>query len=207
MASRRSPTFRSVSIAASLTPLARILGSFARMLPMPRGEMRLVRRVSKSSEGLKVVEGLKGSKRRKRKRRTVYLMPEAVAALKAHRRRYLEERMLRAERWEVTWRESPKARDLVFPSQTGGPMNRDNLLARYFKPLAREAGLPQEATLYTLRHTFATLWLESGENPKVLQEILGHSRIDVTLNVYSHVLPHIQHDAMDRFGRRFFGRS
>jgi integrase len=68
-------------------------------------------------------------------------------------------------------------------------------------------GLPEEATLYTLRHTFATLWLESGENPKVLQEILGHSRIDVTLNVYSHVLPHIQHDAMGRFGRRFFGRS
>jgi hypothetical protein len=57
------------------------------------------------------------------------------------------------------------------------------------------------------RHTFTTLWLESGGNPKVLQEILGHSRIDVTLNVYSHVLPHIQHDAMDRFGRRFFGRS
>ena len=175
--------------------------------PEAPGEMRLVRRVSKSSEGLKVVEGHKGSKRRNRKRRTVYLMPEAVAALKAHRRRYLEERMLRAERWEETWRENPIARDLVFPSRTGGPMNRDNLLKRYFKPLARAAGLPEEATLYTLRHTFATLWLESGENPKVLQEILGHSRIDVTLNVYSHVLPHIQHDAMDRFGRRFFGRT
>ena len=94
-----------------------------------------------SSEGLKVVEGLKGSKRRKRKRRTVYLMPEAVAALRAHRRRYLEERMLRAERWEETWRENPKARDLVFPSRTGGPMNRDNLSRRYFKPLARSAGL------------------------------------------------------------------
>ena len=175
--------------------------------PDTPGEMRLTRRVSMSSEGLKVVEGLKGSKRRKRKRRTVYLMPEAVAAFRAHRRRYLEERMIRAERWEETWREDPKARDLVFPSRTGGPMNRDNLRKRYFKPLARAAGLPEEANLYTLRHTFATLWLESGENPKVLQEILGHSRIDVTLNVYSHVLPHIQHDAMHRFGRRFFGSS
>ena len=153
--------------------------------PDAPGEMRLVRRVSMSSEGLKVVEGLKGSKRRKRKRRTVYLMSEAVAALRAHRHRYLEERMLRAERWEETWRENPKARDLVFPSRTGGPMNRDNLRKRYFKPLASDAGLPEEVTLYTLRHTFATLWLESGENPKVLQEILGHSRIDVTLNVYN----------------------
>jgi integrase len=44
------------------------------------------------------------------------------------------------------------------------------------------------------------------QHPKVLQEILGHSRIDVTLNVYSHVLPRIQHDALNRFGRRFFGR-
>jgi integrase len=172
-------------------------------VPDAPGEMRLVRRISMLSEGLKVVEGLKGSKRRKRKRRTVYPMPEAVAALRAHRRRYLEERMLRDERWEETWRENPKARDLVFPSRTGGPMNRDNLSRRYFKPLARAARLPEQTTLYTLRHTFATLWLESEDNPKVLQEILGHSRIDVTLNVYSHVLPHIQHDAMDRF----FGRS
>jgi integrase len=158
-----------------------------------------------SSDGLKIVDGLKGSRGRERKRRTVYLLPDAVAALKAHRRRYLEERMRRAERWEETWHENPNARDLVFPSTTGGPMNRNNLLKRHFKPLARTAGLPKEATLYTLRHTFATLWLESGENPKILQEILGHSRIDVTLNVYSHVLPHIQRDAMDRFGQRFFG--
>lgn len=115
--------------------------------------------------------------------------------------------MIRAERWEETWAREPEARDLVFPPRTGGPMNRDNLRKRHFKPLARAAGLPEEATLYTLRHTFATLWLESGENPKALQEILGHSRIDVTLNVYSHVLPHIQQDAMNRFGQRFFGQS
>jgi integrase len=175
--------------------------------PGSPGEMQLLRRVSMSSEGLKIVEGLKGGRGKEMKRRTVYLLPEAAAALKAHRRRYLEERVRRAERWEKTWQKNPKARDLVFPSRTGGPMNRDNLLKRHFKPLARMAKLPKEATLYTLRHTFATLWLESGENPKVLQEILGHSRIDVTLNVYSHVLPHIQRDAMERFGQRFFGPS
>ena len=53
-----------------------------------------------------------------------------------------------------------------------------------------------------LRHTFATLWLESKEPVKVLQEILGHSRIDVTMNVYAHVLPHIQEEAMGRFAER-----
>ena len=57
--------------------------------------------------------------------------------------------------------------------------------------------------LYDLRHTFATLWLESGEHPKILQEILGHSRISVTLDTYSHVIPHMQREAMSRFGHMF----
>jgi hypothetical protein len=39
----------------------------------------------------------------------------------------------------------------------------------------------------------------------VLQEILGHSRSDVTMNVYAHVLPHIQEQAMGRFKRHFQG--
>ena len=63
--------------------------------------------------------------------------------------------------------------------------------------------MPLDLGLYTLRHTFATLWLESGEHPKILQEILGHSRIHTTLDVYSHALPHMQREAMERFGARF----
>ena len=74
---------------------------------------------------------------------------------------------------------------------------------RLSKPLAQKAGLPKEARLYTLRHTFATLWMESNEPVKVLQEILGHSRIDQTMNTYAHVMPHIQADAFGRFSRRF----
>jgi len=112
-----------------------------------------------------------------------------------------------ADGWEATWRERPEARDLIFPSRVGGPMGRDNLAKRYFKPLARKARLPEGARLYTLHHTFATLWLESKEPIKVLQEILGHSRIDVTMNFYAHVLPHIQEDSMGRFERRFFGED
>jgi integrase len=127
------------------------------------GQMIVRRRVSTSSAGLEIIEGTKGSKGKKVKRRVVYLMPEAVSALKAHRKRYLEERIALADRWEATWRERLETRDLVFPSKTGGPMSRENLAARYFRPLARKADLPEEATLYTLRHTFATLWLESRE--------------------------------------------
>jgi integrase len=169
------------------------------------GAMEIRRRVSSSSAGLEILDGTKGSRGKKKSRRAVYLMPEAVAALKVHRLRYLEERVKRADRWEATWQKRPEARDLVFPSTVGGPMSRNNLARRYFKPLAERARLPEDATLYTLRHTLATLWLESKEPVKVLQEILGHSRIDVTMNVYAHVLPHIQEDAMGRFAQRLRG--
>jgi integrase len=139
--------------------------------------------------------------------RPVHLLPEAVAALKAHRLRYLEERLRYAELWNAAWQAEPRQKDLVFPSLSGGPMDRDNLAARHFKPLLKRANLP-DIRLYDLRHTFATLWLESGEHPKILQEILGHSRISVTLDTYSHVtyshvIPHMQRDAMGRFGKMF----
>jgi integrase len=52
------------------------------------------------------------------------------------------------------------------------------------------AELP-DIRLYDLRNTFATLWLESGEHPKILQEILGHSRISITWATYSNVAPHM----------------
>jgi len=93
---------------------------------------------------------------------------------------------------------------LVFPSSTGTPMSHNNLNRRHFKPLLKIAGLP-DIRPYDLRHTFATLWLESGEHPKILQEILGHSRIALTLDTYSHVVPHMQREAMQRFGDRFSG--
>lgn len=136
------------------------------------------------------------------KGRPVHLLPEAVSALRAHRLRYLEERMRYAESWNIAWQVEPEYKDFVFPSVGGGPMDRGNLGARYFKPLLKRADLP-DIRLYDLRHTFATLWLESGEHPKILQEILGHSRISVTLDTYSHVIPHMQRDAMERFGKMF----
>ena len=64
------------------------------------------------------------------------------------------------------------------------------------------AELP-DIRLYDLRHTFATLRLEYGEHSKILQEILSHSRISITLATYSHVIPHMQRKAMGRFGRMF----
>lgn len=51
---------------------------------------------------------------------------------------------------------------------------------------------------HDLRHSAATLLLSVGVHPKVVQEILGHSQISITMDVYSHVLPGMQQDAMSR---------
>lgn len=78
---------------------------------------------------------------------------------------------------------------LVFPAQAGTPMNSNNLTARSFKPLLERADLPRSVRLHDLRHTCATVLLSKGVHPKLVQELLGHANIAITLDTYSHVLP------------------
>jgi len=76
---------------------------------------------------------------------------------------------------------------------------------RQFKKVLQEAGLP-EKRLHDLRHTAATLLLGMGVEMKVIQDILGHSNIATTANIYAHVLPAMRQDAMKKMdellGRR-----
>lgn len=85
--------------------------------------------------------------------------------------------------------------DLVFTADRGGPINEAKFVGRYFKPLLRSAGLP-DIRLYDLRHTAATLGLAAGVSPKIVSEQLGHASVAFTLEVYSHVLPHMQDTAV-----------
>ncbi len=84
--------------------------------------------------------------------------------------------------------------DLVFTSDRGGPIQESKFVGRHFKPLLRSAGLP-DIRLYDLRHTAATLGLAAGVSPKIVSEQLGHASVAFTLEVYSHVLPHMQDTA------------
>ncbi len=84
--------------------------------------------------------------------------------------------------------------DLIFTTARGGPINEDYLVKKHFKPILRQAGLP-EIRLYDLRHTAATLALTVGISPKVVSEQLGHASAAFTLDTYSHVLPHMQEEA------------
>jgi integrase len=82
---------------------------------------------------------------------------------------------------------------LVFTSQRLTPMNPNNLL-RQFKALCKKAGV-HVIPFHALRHTHATLMLQEGVHPKIVSERLGHSRVGVTMDVYSHVLPDMQTQA------------
>jgi integrase len=125
------------------------------------------------------------------KNRSVRLTPQAVQALREHRKHQLEERVKLAESW--------KDQGLVFTTRVGSPLNRHNLSRRSFKPLLRRAGVP-DIPFHALRHSFASLMLRSREHPKVVQEMMGHSRINVTLDLYSHMVPDMQKEAVNRLG-------
>jgi len=75
----------------------------------------------------------------------------------------------------------------VFCTRRRTPIRRDNLHAKSWKPLLRRAGLP-DIRFHDLRHTCATLLLTKGIHPKIVSELLGHSSIAITLDVYSHVI-------------------
>ena len=68
------------------------------------------------------------------------------------------------------------------------------MTARRFKPLLKQAGLPQ-IRFHDLRHTCATLLLSENVNPQIVSEMLGHATIAITLDTYSYVLPTIQESA------------
>jgi integrase len=111
--------------------------------------------------------------------------------LRSHRTRQNEERLRVGSLWQVN--------GLVFPTTTGTTMSCTNLLGRHFKPLLKRAGLPA-IRLHDLRHTCATILLMAGKHPKYVQELLGHTSINITLDTYSHVIEGMDGglaDAMD----------
>lgn len=122
-------------------------------------------------------------------KRRIILPGFVVEALKQHRVQQLEQRLKVGEAWQES--------DYVFTGLEGGPLNPRYLLI-LFGQLLESAGLPH-MRFHDLRHSAATLLLSMGVNPKIVQEILGHSNISMTMDVYSHVLPSMQREAMGKW--------
>ncbi|MGI8541163.1 MAG: tyrosine-type recombinase/integrase [Rubrobacteraceae bacterium] len=147
----------------------------------------LVRRtITRGEDGRGYVVGASTKSGRGRR---VRLTRRAVAALKDHRKRQIEERMKLAGLW--------KDQGLIFPNETGSLLNPSNLRTRSFKRIKAASGVRDDLRFHDLRHTCATLLLGEGVNAKVVSEMLGHASITITLNTYSHVLPDMQDSAAD----------
>jgi integrase len=99
----------------------------------------------------------------------------------------------------------PAVAELIFTTPTGRPIHSDKL-AKRFKAILRQVGLPA-IRLYDLRHTAATLALSAGVPPKVVAEQLGHASAAFTLDVYSHLLPHMQEEAAIKVEQILAGRG
>ena len=126
----------------------------------------------------------------KNRRARVVALPEmTIRALGEHETRQKRERL--------QFGDSREDHGLIFATSTGGPLDTDNLRRQHFHPLLEVANLPR-IRLYDLRHTAATLRLVNGEHPKLVQELLGHASITLTMDTYSHVLPGLQEESAAR---------
>ncbi len=68
--------------------------------------------------------------------------------------------------------------------------------------MIKKAGV-KKIKFHGMRHTFATLALENGTQPHVVQQMLGHKRIEITLGIYGHVLPNMQEEAAEKMAAIF----
>ena len=122
-------------------------------------------------------------------RRMIALPPSATLVLREH--------YVKQEAGRILLNIPFPPEDLVFSQSDGKPLQPDTVTHAWIK-LARSAGL-RGVRLHDSRHSHATIMLKAGIHPKVVQERLGHSSIQTTIDTYSHVLPGLQEAAAQRF--------
>lgn len=163
--------------------IGEILGLHWEDVDLDDGMIRVRRMLEESSEGSRIVERTKSDAGR----RSIALTDESVEVLKRHRANQKQEMLILGYR-----------SDLVFMNMKGKPISSRGL--RYhFDGCIKLAEVPK-IRFHDLRHTHATLLLQQGVHPKVVQERLGHSSITMTLDRYSHVIPSMQKEAAQSLG-------
>jgi integrase len=139
---------------------------------------------------------VEGPPKTKSSERRIVLADFALDMLKKQQESIPEKRKQAGDRWVE--------KDLVFPNKSGNfwtPAAVDYAL----KTALKKAGLPETVTFHSLRHSAASLLLSMGIPPNVVQEILGHSSITMTMDIYGHVFQSQQQDAMTAYHNAFAG--
>ena len=122
-----------------------------------------------------------------RSRRALPLSPAVVALLRQHRAAQKAEKLRAANQWQES--------GLVFTTELGGPVDPRNLL-RVIETSATKLGL-DGVGVHTLRHSAAVGWLEAGRHIKAVADLLGHSSIAITGDVYGHTSDETARAAVD----------
>ncbi len=131
-------------------------------------------------------------------RRTLPLTATQIEILNEQRRRQLEARMKVGKLWR-NW-------DFIFCNEVGDPYPQWTL-HKDCKLILRTAGLPSTFSPYTTRHTMATLLIAGGTNVKAVSERLGHSKVTITLQEYTHVSKGMQADVSEEIERLLGGKK
>jgi integrase len=161
-----------------------LLGLRWRDVDLDAGTLQIRGSMQLTPDGLRIMEPKTAGSRRR-----VALSRQPIDALRRHRVAQAEERLRMGAAWENN--------ELVFATKTGQPIT-PSMLRRSYEPLLTRAGLPR-MRFHDLRHTSATLLLGRGVHPKVVSEMLGHTRISTTLDLYSHVSMTMQQQAAEAF--------
>ena len=152
-------------------------------------------RVQRSVSRIPGVGFVAGPPKSARSRRTLPLPVFCAEALHSHKARQAEERLRLGSRWEDC--------GYVFTSTTGSALDPTRL-ARIFQALTEHAGV-RRIRLHDMRHTCASLLLAQQVPPRVVMEILGHSQLSMTMDLYSHVMPTALTDAATAVQRALDG--
>lgn len=135
-------------------------------------------------------------------RRDIPMLDNVVALLKQRKKKQAEERLLLGDKW----RSKEGLENLVFTTETGYPINRDMLkqeVNRVIDNIHNDKVKFEHITPHTFRHTFATRCIENGMPPQVLKTLLGHSKLSMTMDLYSHVLPNTKAAEIQRIANLF----
>lgn len=130
-------------------------------------------------------------------RRTLVLPRAVVAALQAHRARQLEERRAADDQWEE--------HGYLLTGTLGRPLDERNVNRRFERLLTR-AGLPH-MRFHDLRHSAASLLLAQGVPMRVISELLGHTKIGTTADLYTHLAPTLHQEAAAKMQAVLAGAS
>lgn len=117
--------------------------------------------------------------------RTISISPYVLSELKKHRAKILQEQLSAEEYFD---------HDLVVCQKNGLPASKTNL-HKFWKRQLKKSGV-REIRFHDMRHTCASLLFSIGTHPKVVQELLGHASIKITMDTYSHMLPNMQSEAV-----------